>query len=189
MHLCRLFCCGLWKIWTARNELLHEGQSTTARETLYFIWKYLGEIMGDKSKIAKRIVLAGVCKAPQNPFVKINFDVGFCKQDNRSCSGTIIRNNIGAQMGFLNVEVEGDCLSVIRNLKENTGEQSVIGAYIHNIRESCVIFQNCVFHHVQKHINSDAHALAIEVLKRNEATYLVDDVPTYALDAVEVDRR
>ncbi|MBA0854321.1 hypothetical protein Goshw_029115 [Gossypium schwendimanii] len=37
-------------------------------------------------------------------------------------------------MGFLNVEVEGDCLSVIRNLKENTGEQSVIGAYIHNIR-------------------------------------------------------
>ncbi|MBA0679953.1 hypothetical protein Goari_011692 [Gossypium aridum] len=95
----------------------------------------------------------------------------------------------GAQMGFLNVEVEGDCFSVIQNLKENRGEQSVIGAYIHNIYESCVIFQNCVFHHVQKHINSDAHALAIEVLKRNEATYLVDNVPTYALDAVEVDRR
>ncbi|MBA0554017.1 hypothetical protein Golob_013151 [Gossypium lobatum] len=57
----------------------------------------------------------------------------------------------GAQMGFLNVKVEGDCLSVIQNLKENRGEQSVIGAYIHNIRESCVIFQNCVFHHVQKH--------------------------------------
>ncbi|MBA0736767.1 hypothetical protein Gogos_010272 [Gossypium gossypioides] len=121
MYLCRLFCCGLWKIWTARNELLHEGQSATARETLYFIWKYLGEIMGDKSKIAKRIVLAGVWKAPQNPFVKINFDAGFCKQDNKSCSGIIIRNNT-------------------------------------------------------------------EGLKRNEATYLVGDVPTYALDAIEVDR-
>ncbi|MBA0610866.1 hypothetical protein Godav_011634 [Gossypium davidsonii] len=92
-------------------------------------------------------------------------------------------------MGFLNIEVEGDCLSVIRNLKENRGEQSVIGAYIHNICASCVIFQNCAFHHVQKHINGDAHALAIEVLKRNEATYLVGDVPTYTLNAVEVDRR
>ncbi|MBA0709223.1 hypothetical protein Golax_024270, partial [Gossypium laxum] len=51
----------------------------------------------------------------------------------------------GAQMGFLNVEVEGDCF--------------------------------------------DAHALAIEVLKRNEAIYLVDDVPTYAFDVVEVDRQ
>ncbi|KAA3474070.1 transmembrane protein [Gossypium australe] len=29
----------------------------------------------------------------------------------------------GAQMGFLNVEVEGDCLFVIRNLKENKGER------------------------------------------------------------------
>ncbi|MBA0610865.1 hypothetical protein Godav_011634 [Gossypium davidsonii] len=89
-------------------------------------------------------------------------------------------------MGFLNIEVEGDCLSVIRNLKENRGEQSVIGAYIHNICASCVIFQNCAFHHVQKHINGDAHALAIEVLKRNEATYLVGDVPTYTLNAVEM---
>ncbi|MBA0560988.1 hypothetical protein Golob_017851 [Gossypium lobatum] len=52
----------------------------------------------------------------------------------------------GAQMCFLNVEVEGDCLSVIHN------------------------------------------ALATEGLKRNEATYLVGDVPAYALDAIEVDR-
>ncbi|KAK5812090.1 hypothetical protein PVK06_027494 [Gossypium arboreum] len=160
-----------WAIWTARNELLHEGQSATARETVHFIWKYLGEIIGVKRKIAKQIVLGGVWKTVQNPFVKINFDAGFCKQDNRSCSGITIRNNTGnilylktvlhanipspiaanalayfqpiltgAQMGFLNVEVEGDCLFLIRNLKENRGERSVIRAYIHNIRASCVIF-------------------------------------------------
>ncbi|MBA0770334.1 hypothetical protein Gotri_018985 [Gossypium trilobum] len=82
-----------------------------------------------------------------------------------------------------------DCLSVIHNLKDNRGEQSLIGAYIHNICVSCVIFQNCVFHHVQKHINGVAYALATEGLKRNEATYLVGDVPAYALDAVEVDWR
>ncbi|MBA0832600.1 hypothetical protein Goarm_016983 [Gossypium armourianum] len=145
--------------------------------------------MGDKSKTTERIVPVGVWKVPQNPFVKINFETGFCKEDNRSCFGIIIRNDIGAQMSFLNVEVEGDCLSVIRNLKENKKEQSVIGAYIHNIRESCVIFQKSVFHHVQKHINGATHALATRGLKRNEVTYLVGDVPTYALDAVEVDRR
>ncbi|MBA0560989.1 hypothetical protein Golob_017851 [Gossypium lobatum] len=175
--------------------------------------------MTDRSKITEQIVPIGVWKAPQNPFVKINFDAGFCKQDNRSCSEIIIRNKIGnifysktvlhanisspfateamayfqavltgAQMCFLNVEVEGDCLSVIHNLKDNRGEQSLIGEYIHNICVSCVIFQNCVFHHVQKHINGVAYALATEGLKRNEATYLVGDVPAYALDAIEVDR-
>ncbi|MFQ6622026.1 hypothetical protein Gotur_002565 [Gossypium turneri] len=173
MYLCRLFCCGLWAIWTARNKLLHEGQILSAKETIYFIKKYLSEIMGDKSKIAERIIPAGVWKATQNPFVKINFDVGFCKQDNRSCSGIIIRNDT-------------DFLSMIHNLKENRGEQSVIGAYIHNICASCVIFQNCVFHHVQKHINSVAHALAIVGFKINEATYLVGNVPAYALDVVEM---
>ncbi|MBA0642494.1 hypothetical protein Goklo_026871 [Gossypium klotzschianum] len=71
------------------------GQSLSARETIYFIKKYLSEIMGDKSKIAERIIPAGVWKATQNPFVKINFDTGFCKQDNRSCSGIIIRNDTG----------------------------------------------------------------------------------------------
>ncbi|MBA0880222.1 hypothetical protein Goshw_022233 [Gossypium schwendimanii] len=66
----------------------------------------------------------------------------------------------GAQICFLNVEVEGDCLSIIDNLKENRGEQSLIGAYIHKFG-----------------------------LKRNEATYLVGDIPAYALDAVDVNRR
>lgn len=69
-------------------------------------------------------------------------------------------------MGFLNIKVEGDCLSVICNLKENKGERSVIGAYIHNICASCVIFQNCVFHHVQKHMNGSTYVLATEGLKK-----------------------
>lgn len=47
---------------------------------------------------------------------------------------------IGAQMGFSNVEIEGDSLIVIRNLKENGGERLVIGVYIYNIRASCVSF-------------------------------------------------
>ncbi|MBA0803260.1 hypothetical protein Gohar_013496 [Gossypium harknessii] len=62
--------------------------------------------MWDKSKTAEQIIPVGVWKVPQNLFVKINFDTGFCKEDNRSCFGIIIRNDI-------------DCLSVIRNLKEN----------------------------------------------------------------------
>ncbi|MBA0754603.1 hypothetical protein Gogos_021690 [Gossypium gossypioides] len=122
MYLCRLFCCGLWAIWTASNKLLYERKSATVREIVYFIRKYLGENIKDMSKIAERIVPVGVWKALQNPFVKINFDAGFCKQDNISCFEIIIRNNT-------------------------------------------------------------------EGLKRNEATYLVGDVPGYALDAVEVDQR
>ncbi|KAH1107396.1 hypothetical protein J1N35_011164 [Gossypium stocksii] len=68
----------------------------------------------------------------------------------------------GAQMGFLNVKVEGDFFFMIRNLKEKRGKT---------------------------HINGAAHAFATNGLKRNKATYLVDDVPAYALDANEVDWR
>ncbi|MBA0618366.1 hypothetical protein Godav_027727 [Gossypium davidsonii] len=36
------------------------GKSATAREIVYFIIKYLGENMRDRSKIAERIVPIGV---------------------------------------------------------------------------------------------------------------------------------
>lgn len=144
--LCRVFCCAMWDIWTARNKLLHEGQHSL------------------------------VCwKMPKEHFVKINFDARFCKQNNKSCSRIIIRDDsglvlwsktimhvnihspfvaeamacfqaaeMGLQLGFLRVEIEGDSLAVIRKLKEERVERSVIGAYICNIRTICEQYQDCL---------------------------------------------
>lgn len=91
--LCRVFCCAMWDIWTARNKLLHEGQHST----------FVAEAMA-------------------------------CFQ----------AAEMGLQLGFLRVEIEGDSLAVIRKLKEERVERSVIGAYICNIRTICEQYQDCL---------------------------------------------
>ncbi|MBA0693762.1 hypothetical protein Goari_004112, partial [Gossypium aridum] len=55
-------------------------------------------------------------KPPENPFMKINFDAAYKKDDNRSCSGIVIKK------GVMAVEVKGDALSVIKNLQKGGDE-------------------------------------------------------------------
>ncbi|MBA0661616.1 hypothetical protein Goklo_005892 [Gossypium klotzschianum] len=38
-------------------------------------------------------------KPPENPFVKINFDAAYKKDDNRSCSGIVIKDSDGRVLG------------------------------------------------------------------------------------------
>ncbi|MBA0597482.1 hypothetical protein Gorai_007286 [Gossypium raimondii] len=38
-------------------------------------------------------------KPPENPFVKINFDAAYKKDDNRSCSGIVINDSDGRVLG------------------------------------------------------------------------------------------
>ncbi|MBA0605877.1 hypothetical protein Godav_018409 [Gossypium davidsonii] len=78
-----------------RNQLLHEGKNITASETANFIRNYLEEIDGINERTTVKQVLQVSWKAPNEQFVKINFDVAFCKQNNKSCLGIIIRDTIG----------------------------------------------------------------------------------------------
>ncbi|MBA0732291.1 hypothetical protein Gogos_016394 [Gossypium gossypioides] len=96
---------------------------------------------------------------------------------------------MGLQLGFLRVEIEGDSLAVIRKLKEERVERSVTEAYICNIRTICERYQDCIFQYVSKHANGAAHFLATEGLRQNEETYLAGAVPSYAQKAVEEDRQ
>ncbi|MBA0654748.1 hypothetical protein Goklo_021684, partial [Gossypium klotzschianum] len=50
-------------------------------------------------------------------------------------------------------------------------------------------YQICVFKHVPKQANGVAHLLGTEGLKRDEETYLVGAVPSYAKVAAEEDRQ
>ncbi|KAK5787072.1 hypothetical protein PVK06_041723 [Gossypium arboreum] len=96
---------------------------------------------------------------------------------------------MGLHVGFSRVEIEGDSLSVIRKLQTKGVERSVIGAYISNIRTICEGYQICFFKHVPKQANGVAHLLATVGLKRDEETYLVGAVPSYAKVAAEEDRQ
>ncbi|MBA0841061.1 hypothetical protein Goarm_003579, partial [Gossypium armourianum] len=160
------------------------------QQTVNFIKHYLGEVDGgrDKSVVCRVPIVSW--KLPQEHFVKINFDAGFCQQNNKSCSEIIIRDDSDRlSIGFSSVEIECDSLAVIQKLKEKGVERSKIGAYICNIRTTCERHQHCVFHYVPKHANGVARLLATEGLKRNVETYLAGAIPSLAHKAVEVDRQ
>ncbi|MBA0813025.1 hypothetical protein Gohar_026914 [Gossypium harknessii] len=63
------------------------------QQTVNFIKHYLGEVDGgrDKSVVCRVPIVSW--KLPQEHFVKINFDAGFCQQNNKSCSEIIIRDD------------------------------------------------------------------------------------------------
>lgn len=180
----------------------------------------MGDLLGIVDLKESRILLSEGWKPLRSPFVRINFDACFGKHENRSCSGIIIRNNMGnvlftktvlhdsisssfatetmvcfqaillrIQVGLQHVKIEGDYLTVIRNLVENRGERSILGVYLHNIRASGENFQSCIFQHAKKYMNGVAHKLAIEGIRRREESYLVGTVSAYALDAIKVYRR
>lgn len=54
---CRIFCCGLWTIWTNRNKLVYENRQTTARDISYKISDFFAELKGIEEK---KLILADV---------------------------------------------------------------------------------------------------------------------------------
>ncbi|KAG8489807.1 hypothetical protein CXB51_017882 [Gossypium anomalum] len=94
---------------------------------------------------------------------------------------------IGLHVGLTRVEIEGDTSLVIRKLQSKGINRSIIGAHILNIRAICERYQVCVFKHVLRQANEVAHLLAVEGLKRNEETYLIGEVPSYAKEVAGED--
>ncbi|MBA0790951.1 hypothetical protein Gohar_015564 [Gossypium harknessii] len=70
----------------------------------------------------------------EHPLVKINFDAALWESQNRSSSGIVIREKdghvfglkMGLYLGFLDAEVEGDALTVIRKIQSKYEDKSEI---------------------------------------------------------------
>ncbi|MBA0810299.1 hypothetical protein Gohar_002303, partial [Gossypium harknessii] len=98
-------------------------------------------------------------KPPENPFVKINFDAAYKKDDNRSCSGIVIKDSDGRQMP----------LHVSRGF--NWGW----------IQESWLLrLKEMLCQHGQRPMNGVPHLLATEGLKEGEQSDMSSGVLGYA---------
>ncbi|MBA0729128.1 hypothetical protein Golax_025802, partial [Gossypium laxum] len=76
------------------------------------------------------------------------------------------------ELGFRQVVIEGDTLSVIKKVQSKEEDRSVISPYIDDIKFLNKRFGRCCFKKTSRNGNGVAHGVAKEGLKRNESTYL-----------------
>ncbi|KAK5812692.1 hypothetical protein PVK06_028130 [Gossypium arboreum] len=81
---------------------------------------------------------------------------------------------IGIEMKWSEIIVEGDSLSVIKKCKAKRQDKSQIEAYIYDIHQVASRSKYFRFEHTPRSVNVLAYMLAIETLKTKEETYLVE---------------
>ncbi|OMO82140.1 hypothetical protein COLO4_23207 [Corchorus olitorius] len=75
------------------------------------------------------------------------------------CLAAIKAVNWAKDMGFRQVEIEGDALSIIRKVNAVVPDFSPIGPYIADLKFLSSLFISCIFLHVRRDGNAVAHAL------------------------------
>ncbi|MBA0875507.1 hypothetical protein Goshw_007892 [Gossypium schwendimanii] len=95
---------------------------------------------------------------------------------------------IGINMQWEKVIIEGDSLSIIRKCKTKRPDKSLVSAYIHYIHQLLFRFKECRFEHISRLANNLAHILSNEALKSSRGAYLVGRVPEAAELQAEIER-
>ncbi|KAK5794518.1 hypothetical protein PVK06_035749 [Gossypium arboreum] len=98
------------------------------------------------------------------------------------------RRSYGLQRDYSKRVCVGNSLTVIKKLPENRKDESCIGACILDLNSLRKRFKNCVFLHIQRQGNQVAHLLAIEGLRGEMNTYLLNGLSNFIEEAVEKDR-
>ncbi|MBA0575740.1 hypothetical protein Golob_027637, partial [Gossypium lobatum] len=78
---CRLFCCGLWIIWTSRNRFIYENKYTTSRDISFKISDFILELRGVEEKKLNLAASGGPKFEERRTSVEVYFDAAF---DNNS---------------------------------------------------------------------------------------------------------
>ncbi|MBA0868736.1 hypothetical protein Goshw_018230, partial [Gossypium schwendimanii] len=95
---------------------------------------------------------------------------------------------IGIDMQWEKIIIEGDALSIIKKCKMKNHGISMIGAFIYDIHQIKTKFSNISFEYIPREGNSLAHSLAVETLKRKDKIYLIGGVPKYAIHLKDRDK-
>ncbi|MBA0869788.1 hypothetical protein Goshw_003271 [Gossypium schwendimanii] len=77
--------------------------------------------------------------------------------------------NLERNLGFQEVLIEGDALSLIKKIQACDIDDSLIRAYIHDAKHKPGGFDRCDFHHIQRDANRVTDILAKEGLKRGKS--------------------
>ncbi|KAK5784566.1 hypothetical protein PVK06_039092 [Gossypium arboreum] len=85
--------------------------------------------------------------------------------------GTKLRISLGVQ----SIKLMGDSKTIIKKCQTILTDKSVIGAIIRDIQNKKSCFQEIIFQHIHRAVNSQAHRLAKDVLDSGETSYLMGE--------------
>ncbi|OMO77333.1 hypothetical protein CCACVL1_15074 [Corchorus capsularis] len=88
-------------------------------------------------------------------------------------------------MGFKDVILEGDALTIIKKLSSKLQDLSPIGTFIEEIKLHSSLFNSCTFSHIGRDGNTTAHALASYGFSLQEETIWMEELPTLVLDVLQ----
>ncbi|PPE00461.1 hypothetical protein GOBAR_DD02511 [Gossypium barbadense] len=158
-----------------------------------------------------------IWRPPDDGFIKINFDASFVQDKGLAITAVLARNHkgevVGAEtyllndvadpfvaearassvmvfahtMGFQRLVVEGDALSVIKNISNGEAGKSIIRPIIYHIQQLARIFEEITYTFVPREGNEAAHVLAIEGRRKGDCRNWASDVPDLVLTAVRKD--
>ncbi|KAA3482264.1 reverse transcriptase [Gossypium australe] len=90
-----------------------------------------------------------------------------------------ITSQLGIDMQWPNLIIEGDALTIIKKCKTKNGDKSKIRAYIQDIHRISQKIKDCRFEHIPRVANRLEHIIASETLKGKEEIYLIGSTPAY----------
>ncbi|KAK8713076.1 hypothetical protein V6N13_148303 [Hibiscus sabdariffa] len=93
------------------------------------------------------------------------------------------------ELGFRNVEIEGDALAVISKVKNLKKDRSEVWAIISNIQSLKNDFDSTVFKHINRQGNNAAHVLAKEGRRFSNLRIWIEDAPLAVKIVVRTDCR
>ncbi|XP_062021270.1 uncharacterized protein LOC133737789 [Rosa rugosa] len=90
-------------------------------------------------------------------------------------------------VGFLNIEVEGDALSVINSFKDSFDDLSFEGHIIDEVKSLVQSFNSCSGYFVKREGNAIAHRLAKEALRISQPFLCLESGPEWLHQCVNMD--
>ncbi|OMP08765.1 hypothetical protein COLO4_06144 [Corchorus olitorius] len=90
-------------------------------------------------------------------------------------------------MGFKDIVIEGDALTIIRNVNSFALNFSPIGPYIADLKLLCSLFNSCIFSHVKRDDNAVANCLAKYGTSLSADMFWMEEVPPMAMAALLID--
>lgn len=92
------------------------------------------------------------------------------------------------EMGFQDIIVEGDALTIIRKLNSSVEDKSNISSLIKEIKGRKHRFRSLSFKYVTREANKAAHGMAQEGRQRDKPQYWIEEAAAAVVGLIDHDR-